>query len=147
MAFTQDLFTSRRNFGDGNTRIGELERIWYDSNTNTLRIGDGVTPGGVIIGSTAEKVFFETNTITTATYTITNEDFYVGVDYPGPSTIILPATMYNGRMYYIKDESGQAAVNPITVQGTIDNDAGGIIIAQNNGGVQLIYSNNSWRII
>jgi hypothetical protein len=48
--FTQDLFTSRRNFNDGNTRIGELNRIWYDPNTNTLRIGDGVTPGGIIIG-------------------------------------------------------------------------------------------------
>lgn len=49
MAFTQDLFTSRRNFQDGNTRIGETDRIWYDSNTNTLRISDGTTPGGIII--------------------------------------------------------------------------------------------------
>ena len=49
MAFTQDLFTSRRNTGDGNIRIGQRDRIWYDSNTNTLRIGDGVTPGGVVI--------------------------------------------------------------------------------------------------
>ena len=48
--FTQDLFTSRRNYNDGNTRIGELNRIWYDPNTNTLRIGDGVTAGGVVIG-------------------------------------------------------------------------------------------------
>ena len=147
MAFTQDLFTSRRNTGDGNTRIGQLERIWYDSITNTLRIGNGSTPGGIIIGSTAEKIFYETITVTAPAYTVTNEDFYVGVNYAGPVTITLPATMYNGRMYYIKDESGQAATNPITVQGTIDNDAGGIIIAQNNGGVQLIYSSASWRII
>jgi hypothetical protein len=147
LAFTQDLFTSRRNYGDGNTRIGELERIWYDSITNTLRIGDGSTPGGVIIGSSAEKIFYETNTVTGPTYTITNEDFYVGINYPGPVTVTLPATMPNGRMYFIKDESGQAAVNPITVLGTVDNDAGGFIIQQNNGGVQLIYSNASWRII
>lgn len=147
MAFTQDLFTSRRNYGDGNTRIGQFERIWYDSITNTLRISNGSTPGGIIIGSTAEKIFYETVTITGPTYTVTNEDFYIGVNYAGPVTITLPTVMYNGRMYYVKDESGQAAVNPITVQGTIDNDAGGIIIAQNNGGVQLIYSNASWRII
>jgi|DEB19_MinimDraft_3_1074340.scaffolds.fasta_scaffold04504_2 hypothetical protein len=50
MAFTQDFFTSRRNYIDGNTRIGQQDRIWYDANTNTLRISDGVTPGGVIIG-------------------------------------------------------------------------------------------------
>ena len=48
MAFTQDLFSSRRNYTDGNTRIGQADRIWYDSYTNTLRIGDG-NPGGKII--------------------------------------------------------------------------------------------------
>lgn len=49
MAFTQDLFSSYRGYDDGNTRIGDTNRIWYDSNTNTLRIGDGSTPGGIII--------------------------------------------------------------------------------------------------
>ena len=49
MPFTQDLFTSRRNFGDGSTRIGQLDRIWYDKGTHTLRISDGSTPGGLII--------------------------------------------------------------------------------------------------
>lgn len=51
MAFTQDFFTQRRNFGDGNVRIGEQDRLWYDSHTNTIRISDGVTPGGVIVGN------------------------------------------------------------------------------------------------
>ena len=49
MSFTQDLFTSRRNFTDGSTRIGQLDRIWYDKGTHTLRISDGSTPGGLII--------------------------------------------------------------------------------------------------
>ena len=49
MAFTQDFFTSRRNYIDGNTRIGETDRLWYDKNTNTIRIGDGSTPGGIIV--------------------------------------------------------------------------------------------------
>jgi hypothetical protein len=47
--FTQDLFSSRRNYSDGNTRIGDKDRLWYDSITNTIRIGDGVTPGGTIV--------------------------------------------------------------------------------------------------
>lgn len=51
MGFTQDLFSSRRNFTDGNTRVGQTDRIWYDNNTNTLRIGDG-NPGGKIIAGT-----------------------------------------------------------------------------------------------
>ena len=51
MAFTQDFRTQRRNYNDGETRIGEKDRLWYDSNTNTIRISDGVTPGGTVIGS------------------------------------------------------------------------------------------------
>ena len=50
MAFTQDFRTQRRNYDDGETRIGEKDRLWYDSNTNSIRIGDGATPGGVIVG-------------------------------------------------------------------------------------------------
>jgi len=50
VAFTQDLFTSYRGYSDGNTRIGETNRLWYDKNTNTIRISDGVTPGGIIVG-------------------------------------------------------------------------------------------------
>ena len=50
MSFTQDLRTQRRNYDDGETRIGEKDRIWYDPNTNTMRVSDGETPGGVIIG-------------------------------------------------------------------------------------------------
>jgi hypothetical protein len=50
MAFTQKIFSSYQPYSDGNTRIGELYRIWYDSNTNTLRIQLDDTPGGTIIG-------------------------------------------------------------------------------------------------
>jgi len=49
MPFTQDLYTGRRNYGDGSTRIGQLDRIWYDKGTHTLRISDGSTPGGIIL--------------------------------------------------------------------------------------------------
>lgn len=51
--FTQDFYTSRRNYNDGSTRIGQLDRLWYDSDTNSIRIGDGVTPGGRIVGGGA----------------------------------------------------------------------------------------------
>jgi hypothetical protein len=49
VGFTQDFFTSRRNIDDGTTRIGDLNRLWYCSTDNTIRIGDGVTPGGIIV--------------------------------------------------------------------------------------------------
>ena len=48
--FIHKLFTSYKARTDGNTRVGELYRIWYDSITNTLRIQLDDTPGGTVIG-------------------------------------------------------------------------------------------------
>jgi hypothetical protein len=199
MSFTQDLFTSRRNYADGSTRIGELGRLWYDPVTNTLRVSDGSTPGGIIVlgggggggsgnftyGPTAPAnptvgdrwldsinmrmlvyindgdsgqwievvnssflgiLVLPTIVINAPTYVIGDNDQYVGVNYAGPVTITLPASTAVGRIIYIKDESGNCASYPITVTGTVDNDAGGFILAQNNGGIQLLYS-NGWRIV
>jgi hypothetical protein len=51
MAFSQKLFSSLHNYDNPDTRIGELNRIWYDSVNNVFRIQlDTVTPGGTIIG-------------------------------------------------------------------------------------------------
>lgn len=70
----------------------------------------------------------------------------MGVNYAGPVTITLPTTPNSGRMLIIKDESGNASTNPITVLGTVDNDTGGFIIQLDNGAIQMIYR-NGWRIV
>ena len=101
-------------------------------------------PGGGA-GSVA-KLDHETKLITTNTYNISTKDYYIGVNYAGPVTITLPTIINDGKMYIIKDESGHCSTNNITVQGTVDNDAGGFILAQDNGGIQLIYR-NGWRIV
>lgn len=75
--FTQDFFTSRRNIGDGNVRIGERDRLWYDPITNTIRIGDG-TPGGKIVsgggggGGTANIAIYNGNVLLTPTVSSLN---------------------------------------------------------------------------
>ncbi len=48
--FTQDFLTSRRNYNDGTSRVNQVGRLWYDSETNTIRVGDG-TPGGLIVSA------------------------------------------------------------------------------------------------
>jgi hypothetical protein len=48
--FTQDFVSSRRNYNDGTTRVGQKDRLWYDSVTNSIRVSDGVTPGGIPVG-------------------------------------------------------------------------------------------------
>ena len=51
MAFAHKLFTSLQNYSDPDTRIGELNRIWYDSINNVFRIQlDTTTAGGTVIG-------------------------------------------------------------------------------------------------
>jgi hypothetical protein len=92
------------------------------------------------------EVVYNTTEVTTSTYTVEDNDYYIGVNYAGPATITLPSTANSGRVLVIKDEDGDAETNPITVQGTVDNDAGGFIIQINNGSIQLIYR-NGWRIV
>lgn len=91
-------------------------------------------------------IVYTTILITTPTYTVSDEDYYMGVNYTGPVTITLPVTPNSGRMIIIKDESGNASTNPITVLGTVDNDTGGFIIQLDNGAIQMIYR-NGWRIV
>lgn len=92
------------------------------------------------------EVVYNTTQVTTPTYTVDDNDFYIGVNYNGPVTITLPTSANSGRMLIIKDEDGDAETNPITVLGTVDNDTGGFIIQINNGAIQMIYR-NGWRIV
>jgi hypothetical protein len=88
-----------------------------------------------------------TTLVADSTYAVRRKDHYIGVNYAGAVTITMPTfDVVQGRIIIIKDESGHASTNPITVQGTIDNDAGGFILQMDNGGVQMIYR-NGWRII
>jgi len=91
-------------------------------------------------------IVFSTLLIDTPTYIVDGDEYYMGVNYAGPVTITLPITPSSGRMIIIKDESGHASINPITVLGTVDNDTGGFIIQLDNGGIQMIYR-NGWRIV
>ena len=39
----------RRQIGNVNTYVGEFGTVFYDENSGTLRLSDGVTPGGAEI--------------------------------------------------------------------------------------------------
>jgi len=51
--FTVDFRGSRRNFGDGATRLAPTDVLWYDHDTQTIRVGDLDTPGGIIIAGSS----------------------------------------------------------------------------------------------
>jgi hypothetical protein len=146
MSFTQDLFTQRRNYQDGNVRIGQLDRIWYDEHRNAFYIGDGVTVGGRLIGAGGGGGYgYNTRLVTTDSYTVVANDYYVGVNYAGECTITLPVAE-NGDKVTIKDESGLASQNHIILAGNVDNDPGGAVLAMDNGAIHMIYR-DGWRII
>ena len=92
-------------------------------------------------------VIHNTTLVTTNTYVVQDNDYYIGVNYAGPVTITIPAGISSGREIVIKDESGNCETHNITVSATVDNDAGGFILAVNNGAVHMLYRGNSWRII
>lgn len=92
------------------------------------------------------EVVYNTTLVTTATYTVQDNDWYIGVNRAGPVSITLPTSPSSGRVLVIKDESGNASVNPITVLGTVDNDAGGFILQMDNGGIQMVYR-SGWRVV
>ena len=148
--YTQDFFTDRRNYGDGNTRIGQMDRIWYDPKTNTLRVGNGL-PGGRIIGFGGNgSGTFNYNVRTVYTdYTFVASDYYVGVVSNTAITITLPPGE-EGRICVVKDQSSNCSNYNLTInpQGTdtIDNQ-NSVILALNNAAVDMIYTNGGWRII
>lgn len=131
---------------------GEVNLRWLDDVAReTIADGrwlkyNGATKKFVFDEINPYQVIYNTTEVTTPTYTVQDEDFYIGVNYAGPVTITLPTTANSGRLITIKDEDGDAETNPITVVGNVDNDPGGFIIQINNGAIQLIYR-NGWRIV
>ena len=119
-----------------NDKIKFLEQ-WIRKVQNA---GPGSGAGDVI------SLDHQTTLVTTPTYTVGRNDYYVGINYAGIVTITLPTAVKNGRYVIIKDESGRCSKFPIIVQGNVDNDPGGFILKINNGGIQMIYR-NGWRIV
>jgi hypothetical protein len=73
----QNFYTSRDNKTDGNTYVGQLDRLWYNPNTNSIFVSDGVTAGGnpvaLATGAniTANNITVNTITSTSGTVTVT----------------------------------------------------------------------------
>jgi hypothetical protein len=86
------------------------------------------------------------SSVTDATYTAKGGDRVIGVNRAGAVTVTLPsAEVRPGRTYTIKDESGAAASNNITIategSETIDGSATDVI--SDNYGAKLYYSDGS----
>lgn len=92
-------------------------------------------------------VVHNTTLVTTNTYVVQDNDYYIGVNYAGPVTIIIPSEPDSGREIVVKDESGNCETHNITISGPVDNDANGAILAVNNGALHMLFRGDYWRII
>jgi hypothetical protein len=95
----------------------------------------------------ANNVINNTTLVTTNNYTLTDGEYYIGVNFAGPVTINVPSNPESGRQIVIKDESGNCSNNPITVSGPVDNDNSGFILEIDNGAIHMMFRGNFWRII
>ena len=89
--------------------------------------------------------------VTSTPYTIQSTDEYIGVNVAGAATILLPSTLpTTGLFFNIKDESGNAKTNNITLSGagsTIDGQST-YVLNYNYQAVTIVYSSsNNWFII
>jgi hypothetical protein len=70
----QNFFTSRDNNLDGNTNVGQLGRLWYNPDTNSIYASDGVTAGGIPVdlatGANITANVITVNTITSTSGTV-----------------------------------------------------------------------------
>jgi hypothetical protein len=91
--------------------------------------------------------------VTSNSYQITNDDYYIGVNVASTVTITLPPSdeVYTGREFYVKDESGNAGAPArfidIYPSGSDKIDNQNYVRLQiDNGGLKFIYR-NGWRVI
>lgn len=85
--------------------------------------------------------------LTTTPYTTLIGDYAIFVDVASPSDItLLPAAA--GTVHIIKDASGNASVNPITIHAstTIDGAATAVINID-YGGIMLVFNGAEWNIV
>lgn len=94
--------------------------------------------------------FIYKQTRTATSYTIKANDFYVGVTSTAAArTITLPAlaSIPEETVYIVKDESGGASVNNITIDGNASETIDGAatkVINTNYGAVRLMRSSSAW---
>lgn len=154
--------------GRNNIAIGQAAGISYSSSetgniainnegvpgdTGVIRIGSqGVTIGQQNICYLAGALVTTSGRIVNLTspaaypYTVLKTDYIILVDTTTGRTINLIASPVAGMTYEIKDSTGSASVNNITIiptASTIDG-AASISINQNYGAIKVVYNGTQW---
>jgi len=85
--------------------------------------------------------------VTSSPTTATSSQYFLGVNVAGPSSIILPTSVV-GKVFVVKDVSGNAFTNPITITAighTIDGQ-NSYVLNVNYGSITLVFTGLEWNI-
>jgi hypothetical protein len=140
------------------TATGDATGTASGSSIALTLAASGVTPGtyssivvnskGLVTQGLAGNAAWSRLAVSTATATVGTASTYVGVNYAGTVTVTLALGSTEGRILYIKDESGAAYTNNITIVASTPDTIDGsttTILNVNYEGAQLIYSGSAWR--
>jgi len=96
---------------------------------------------------------YRVTTVNSTLYLVAGSDEIVMVNVAGPATVILPSDVEvksKSRVLYIKDYTGGANVNPITVtsagEKTIDG-VSSVILDHGYAHIQVVYDGKNWKTI
>ena len=90
--------------------------------------------------------------VTSSSYTVSLQDYYIGVNYAGAVTITLPTPKKNGKTYIVKDERGEASKGAnrhiyIVPSGSdLIDEEDRAILAYDYGSLTFVYR-NGWRVV
>jgi hypothetical protein len=91
--------------------------------------------------------------VTSNSYSIRPQDYYIGVNYAGAVTINLPQAEREGKIFIVKDELGEASRGSnryITILPSGSDLIDGrdrAILAFDYGSLTFIWKGNSWRVV
>ena len=107
--------------------------------------------GSALTVTGAQFVKFTSKATADSPYTVAATDYYIGLTTDGAITVNLPAVSgQEGRVLFIKDVSGAAGTNNITIEGsgseTIDGQETQVINT-NFASITLICSDTTWSIV
>ena len=94
-----------------------------------------------------------TTSVTTSSYFIRPQDYYIGVNYAGAVTITLPRADREGKVFVVKDELGEASKGTnryITILPSgfdLIDGRDRAILAYDYGSLTFIWKGNSWRVV
>lgn len=134
-----------------------IQRTWNNTNYSIPESGEtgwmSLTDFLVDLASNAQttnKQFLATRISTVATTVVSAAtDCVVGINYAGAATVNLPAGVAN-QIFFIGDESGNAATNNITLTPNGTNTINGtssFVISNNKQKIIIVFYQGDWKLI